>query len=123
MLAKIIAEVKHQNVWRDYMRSISPYYPEFRWHELQLGSDDKAENAESVVVYLATFVRILRGGKWYKVFYFQFIDSTHGRTNFDCLQLLNRAIKEVHQIQHCYKLTGKFEEIDDNQQPESERII
>jgi len=101
------------------LKEKSSYYPSILEEVRVADVDTIFETSETV---LSTLVRVKREGKWYVV---HCVERAFINDKTTVRHLYNKFIFSVHQIQNLYKLTGdsRFEELDDNQEEESERLL
>ena len=113
MIGKAIAFVREHNSRIASLKKESKYYPSVLIKEYP-----SLTPREDKVFYLSTLVRIKRGGKYYVVHCVEDTASSPEEIQRAFLSLIDM----VHKTQHLYKLTGRFEELDTNQESEIERL-
>lgn len=93
----------------------SSYYPQVVIEEYP---NDHPEYDK--VIFASTLVRIERDKKWY---YIHCVENVVPTKTTSEIHLLIRLMDSVHKIQHLYKITGQFEDVDPLQKSETDRLI
>jgi len=115
MIDKIVKETTSFKERIAELKEKSSYYPEVVIEEYP---NDHPESDR--VVFASTLVRIERDGKWYAVHCVESVVPTKTTSE---KHLLIRLMDSVHKLQHLYKITGQFEDVDSLQKSEMNRLI
>lgn len=115
MIDKIVKEATSFRERIAELKEKSSYYPEVVIEEYR---NDHPEYDR--VVFASTLVRIERDGKWYVV---HCVENIVPMETTSEKHLLIRLMDSVHKIQHLYRITGQFEDVDPIQKSETDRLI
>jgi len=102
---KIVSELKKD----------SDYYPSVLIREY-----DSNHNIYKGALFMSTLVRIERDGKHYIV---HCVVSMLNTSNAAMSNLFLRLINSVHRITYLYEITGEFEDVDELQESEKDRLL
>jgi hypothetical protein len=100
----------------DELKAEANYYPEIT---VRTFIERNVLGEPQEVIYASTKVRVMEEGTWYVV---PFVKCFVPNKIHTVIDFLKNVTKEVYKIKYLYRLTGIWEEIDDLQISEKERM-